>query len=347
MNENRNNIQYYEDEIKLRDLILTLWRRKKIIIAFALIVAILAASFSLFILSPVYETNINIIISMPETYQTRYGEYKLPITSNEQYINLIHSNDVLINTIKDMGYSADKLDVTKLNKRITVVKSETKANTIQNIFTVNVSADNPNESLKLAQSLYENYVEFMDVMLKERTINHYINNFNVELMQFHNSLDIAKETLAKNEVLLSQTPKTLDAKSGVEIQSPLNGSIDYIVPVETANPNYIKIDNDVIQNKQNINNIENNINKHMEYLEELNIEKQAIIKYYETGRTEKLNTSVIGIVENNIYLSSPPIAPTHKTSPSNALNTVIGAVLGGMLGVITALAIEYWFKKER
>lgn len=197
MKENQNNIQYYDDEIDLRELIMALWKRKKMIIAFTLVVAILAASFSMFILSPVYETNLNIIISMPEIYNTRYGEYKLPITTNEQYINLIRSNDVLINTIKDMGYDTEEISVAKLNKRITVITSDTKANTVQNIFTVTVTADNPEESLKLAQSLYENYIEFMDVMVKERTINYYIGHFNVELMTLQNTLDVEKETLTK------------------------------------------------------------------------------------------------------------------------------------------------------
>lgn len=346
MKENQNNIQYYDDEIDLRELIMALWKRKKMIIAFTLVVAILAASFSMFILSPVYETNLNIIISMPEIYNTRYGEHKLPITTNEQYINLIRSNDVLINTIKDMGYDTEEISVAKLNKRITVITSDTKANTVQNIFTVTVTADNPEESLKLAQSLYENYIEFMDVMVKERTINYYIGHFNVELMTLQNTLDVEKETLTKNEELLSQTPKSMNTKSNVEIQSPLNGDSDYIIPIETANPNYIKIENDIIQNKQSINSIESAISKNMEYLEELDVEKQAVSNYYKTGRTEKLMTSVIGVVENNIYLASVPVAPTQKTSPSNSLNTVIGAVLGGMIGVMSALFMEYWFKKE-
>jgi capsular polysaccharide biosynthesis protein len=346
MKENQNDIKYYDDEIDLRELIMALWKRKKMIIAFTLIVAILAASFSMFILSPVYETNLNIIISMPETYNTRYGEYKLPITSNEQYINLIYSNDVLINTIKDMGYNTEEITISKLSKRINVTKSEPKANTVQNIFTVTVSADNPEESLKLAQSLYNNYAEFMDVMVKERTINHYIGYFSVETRSLENRLVLEKETLAKNEYLLSQTPKTIDAKSNVEIQSPLTSESDYIIPVETANPNYINIENDIINNKQSINYIESTINQYTQYLEELGVEKEAVGKYYDTGRTEKLMTSVIGIVENNIYLASPPVAPTQKTSPSNALNTVIGAVLGGMIGVMTALVVEYWFKKE-
>ncbi len=274
MNENQNNIQYYDDEIDLRELVMALWKRKKMIIAFTLAVAILAASFSMFILSPVYKTSLDIIISMPEIYNTRYGEYKLPITTNEQYINLINSDDVLINTIKDMNYDTEEFSVENLNKRITVITPNTKTNTVQNSFTVTVSADNPEESHKLAKSLFEK------------------------------------------------------------------------IPIETANPNYIKIENDIIQNKQNINSIESSINKTMEYIDELNVEKQAVSKYYNNGRTEKLETSVIGIVENNVYLASQPAIPTQKSSPNNSLNTVIGAVLGGMIGVMAALFMEYWFKKE-
>ena len=346
VNENHSNIQYYDDEIDLGELIMVLWKRKKMIIAFTLVVAILAASFSMFILSPVYETSLNIIISMPDTYNTRYGGYKLPITTNEQYINLIRSNDVLFSTIKDMNYDPEEISVASLNKSINVITSDAKASSVQNIFTVIVSAGNPEESRKLAQSLYENYIEFLDVMVKERTINHYINHFNVQLMTLQNSLDVQKETLTKNEELLTHTPKTIDAKSNVEIQSQLNDDSDYIIPIETANPNYIKIENDIINNKQSINSIESTINKNMEYLKELDVEKRAVINYYETGRSEKLMTSVIGIVENNIYLSSPPVVPTQKTSPNNSLNTVVGAVLGGMIGVMAALFMEYWFKKE-
>ncbi len=345
MNENHNNVQYYEDEIDLKELIMALWKRKKMIIAFTLIVAILAGIFSMFILSPVYETNLNIVISMPEIYHTRYGEYKLPITTNEQYINLITSNDVLINTIRDMDYKDISLE--DLNKRITVGKFESKANAVQNSFTITVSADNPEESLKLAQSLFNSYVEFMDVMTKERAVNFYSDYFNVELKAKQNFLDIENETLRRNEELLSKTSKIIDgAKSNIEIQSQLSNDSDYVVPVDIVNPIYLKIDNEIAQSKQEINETESTMKKYEQYLGELDAEKQAISKYYETGRVEKLVSSTIGVVETSVYLPSPPVAPTQKSSPSNGLNTVIGAVIGGMLGVMVALAKEYWFKEE-
>lgn len=348
MNKNQNNIQYYEDEIDLRELIMALWNRKKMIISLTLIITILAAIFSMFVLSPVYETTLNIVISMPDTYNTRYGEYKLPLTSNEQYINLIISNDVLINTIEDMGYDSEDVSIEDLRNKISIGKNEAKTGAVQNSFDVTVASDNPEESLELSQILYSNYLDFIDAMTKERAISHYNNYFKVELRTLANELDRVKETLKKNEELLSQTPQHIaSGKANIEIQTRLNGSSDYVVPVDTVNPNYIKIENDIVENKQAINSIENSMRMYNNYLEEIDVEKQAIDKYYRTGESEELESSLISVVETNVYLPSPPVVPTQKTSPSNALNTAIGAVLGGMLGVMVALIQEYWFNETK
>jgi uncharacterized protein involved in exopolysaccharide biosynthesis len=347
MNENQNNIQYYEDEIDLRELMVALWKRKKMIISLTLVIAILAGMFSMFVLSPVYDTKLNIVISMPEIYSTRFGEYKLPITTNDQYINLLTSNDVLIKTIRDMQYNLDEISVEKLKERIAISSSVIKTNTVQNSFEVTVSADNAEESLKLAQTLYDNYIEFMDVMTKERAISFFIKDFSMDIKTQENQLDSVKEILKKNEELLATTPQIIaKGNANLEIQTQLTSNSDYVVPVDTVNPNYIKIENDIIGNKQTINNIENTIRLNNRYLEELNKEFSALNKYFETGQAEKLESSVIGVVETSVYLPSPPVAPTQKTSPSNALNTIIGAVIGGMLGVMIALFMEYWFKEE-
>ncbi|WP_313345112.1 Wzz/FepE/Etk N-terminal domain-containing protein [Sedimentibacter sp.] len=345
MNENQNNVQCYEDEIDLRELIMALWKRKIMIICFTLIAAILAGMFSMFVLSPVYNTKLNIVISMPEKYITRYGEYALPITTNEQYINLITSNDVLLHTIEKMGYDKGTISIEGLKKRITI-GNEAKSGSVQNSFEVTVSANNPEESLKLAQALYSNYLDFLDSMTKERAVNYYYNHFTIELRALENSLNSQKDILKSNEELLAQTPKNISSgNANIEIQSPLNGSSDYILPVDTINPNYIKLENDIIANKQLISSLENTVRMNNQYLEELDREREAIYRYYRTGQAEKLESSVIGVVETNVYLPSPPVAPTQKTSPSNALNIAIGAVLGGMLGVMVALFQEYWFKK--
>lgn len=347
MNDNQNNMQYYEDEIDLRELIMVLWNRKKMIISLTLIVALIAGLFSKFVISPVYDTKLNIVISMPEKYNTRYGEYMLPISTNQQYINLIKSNDVLIHTIKDIGYNSEEVSLESLKKRISVSENDAKTGNI-NTFEVTVSSDNPEESLKLAQILYSNYLDFLDAMTKERAVNYYINLFNVELRALENSLENTRELLRRNEELLAQTSQFINGgQANIEIQSQLNSTSDYVIPVNTVNPNYLKIENDIIENKQLINSIESSLIKYNNYLQELEGEISAINKYYRTGEAEKLESSVIGVVETYVYLPSAPVAPTQKTSPSNALNTAIGAVLGGMLGVMVALFQEYWFKDTK
>lgn len=348
MNENKNhNVQYFEDEVDIRELIMTLWKKKNTIIGLTLIFSILAGIFSMFILSPVYDTKLNIVISMPETFRTKYGEYTLPITSNEQYINLIKSNDVINNTIRELGFNSNDITLEKLSKRISINDVGTNTGNIQNSFEVTVSADNPEESLKIAEILFENYIEFMDVMTKERAVSFYYNYFNVDLKSLENSLSSVKESLKKNEELLAQTPKVIsEGNANLEIQTQLTDTIDYVVPVDTINPNYIKVENDIVENKQAINSIENTMRLDNLHLKELEVEKQVIKKYYETGQIEKLESSVIGLVETSVYLPSQPVAPTQKTSPSNALNTIIGAIVGLMFSMTFVIIREFWFNKN-
>jgi capsular polysaccharide biosynthesis protein len=345
MNTNQNYEQNSADEIDLRDLFLTFWRQKVLIISITLIVAILTGLFSVFVLSPVYNSKLNIVISMPETYKTRFGEYTLPITTNQQYMKLITSNNVVLNTMKDLEYSSGEVTLEDLKDRITIGSIITTEGIEQNSFDVTVSADNPQEAQKFAEALYENYVEFLDVMTKERAVTYYYDKYSTDIKSLKISLESDKEILKKNEELLAETSQTINQKEAMqEIQSQNNES-DFVVLENIINPNYTKIENDIILNKQLIYTDENFISVYTDYLEELDIEKQAIAKYYETGNTEKLESNIIGIVNTSVYLPSPPAAPTRKTSPSNAKNVVIGGFLGGMIGVLSALIKNYWFKK--
>lgn len=346
MNENQLNAQHYEDEIDLKELILALWKQKYMIISTTLIVTILAGIYSMFILSPVYDTKLNIVMDMPEIYNTRYGEYTLPITSNDQYINLITSNDVLINTITQMEYNTDEVSVDSLRKRISIGKIETKANTEQNSFTITVAAGSSKESLKLAETLYDNYIKFLNAMTKERATGYYYNNFSIELKKAQILLESTQEILNKNKQLLTEIPQTINQKEAMqEIQESMSNTNNYIVLENIINPNYTQVENDIILNKQSINVIQDSIRMYNEYLEEIDQEKKAIAEYYEAGKAGKLESSIIGVVETSVYLPSPPVAPSQKTSPRNAMNVAIGVVLGGMLGVMIALT-KGWLKKD-
>lgn len=342
INNNNINIQNCEDGIDLRDLIMVIWKRKVVIISLFLSLAIIGGLFSKFILSPAYDTILNIAISMPESYITKFGEYKLPIATNEQYINFIKSNDVIINTIKDLGYD-EEVTVEDLKESIAIGEINTNSNIVQNSFDITVSAETPKKSLELAQTLYDNYIEFLNVMMKERAISYFYNEFNVKIETARNLLTTKEAELKKNEELLKVTPQTINQK---EAMSELQGTVsDYVVLENIINPNYTSIEKDIILNKQDINNAQIVMEDYSNYIKELTTEKSTLVKYYETGDIEFTENSVFDIVDVNIYLPSNPVAPTKKTSPSNVKNAIIGGLLGGMLGVMIVFFTAYW-KKE-
>ena len=338
-------MQNSEEEIDLRDLFMALWNRKVMIIVITLVAALITGIFSKFVLSPVYHSKLNIVINMPETYTTKYGDYTLPITTNQQYINLITSSNIMVNTIRDMGYDSE-VSIEDLRDRITVGNPSTTTNTEQNSFEVKVAADTPEEAKRLAEALYENYIEFMDVMVVEGAIEYFYNDYSVKIRSLEVEKKTNEELLAKNEALLAETPQTINQKEALNEVKQIK-TRDYVVLENIINPNYTKVENDIITIKQTINQIDNSIELYNQYLKELEEEKEQLASYYQTGDYETYGTDIINVVKTNVYLPSKPVAPTRKSSPNNMMNVVIGAVLGGMVSVMIALVQEYWFKKER
>lgn len=338
MNNSHQYVPNKEDEIDLRELFMVLWKQKIMIISIAVIVALLAGLFSMFILSPVYNTELKIDLNIPQKYITRYGEYELPISTNIQYTNLITSNEVIANTINDMGYDPKVVTLESLKKRITIPKGISTTDPTQNIFDITVSANNSKESLKLAQTLYNNYIKYVDVIINRRALSYYYSNFTSNIESNEVVLASTKEILKKNEELLAKTPQTID-------QSQLINTNDHLVIENLINPTYSKIEEDIVLNKQLIYSTESNIKVNKEYLKEIDTEKKALVKYYQTGRVDNTESSLISIADTSISLASVPVAPEHKTSPSNTSNAAVGFICGGMLACGVALIKGYWFKK--
>lgn len=346
MNINQNYSQQdLGEEISLQELFMAMWRQKLLIIIITIIAALITGIVSVFLLTPVYHAKLNIIINMPETYQTKYGDYTLPISTNEQYINLITSNDILKNTMEDMGYNKEDTTIESLRDKISIVQVDNK-NAIQNSFEIRVASDNPEEARRFAQALFNNYIEFLDVMIAEGAVEYFLDYYSVQLSSLEVELDTNKELLKKNNELLKNTPMTINQKEVMnDIISSENIS-DIIIMENIINPNYTALELDIINIKQTINSIENTIETYNKYLEELQADKVEIAKYYNTGEFKELKSKIVRITKSNIYLPSEPVAPNSKTSPSNFRNVIIGTLLGGMVSVLIALIREFWFKKE-
>lgn len=346
MNKNQNGL-YHDtiDEISLRDLFMALLRQKLLIIIITVLAALITGVISVFAITPIYHARLNIIMNMPEMHQTKYGEYSLPISTNEQYINLFISNDILSNTMEDMGYDPQEITIEALRDKITIEQTDTK-NTIQNSFEIKVASNKPEEASQLAQTLYKNYIEFLDVMVAEGATNYFTDYYTVQLKSLQVQLETNQELLEKNIELLDNTPKTINQKEAMDEIASSDNTSAFIVMENVINPNYVELELDVINFKQAINSVENTMGMYNTYLTELEAKNKEISSYYETGEFTELKSKIVRITKSNIYLPSEPVAPNRKTSPSNARNVIIGTMLGGMVSVLIALAREFWFKKE-
>lgn len=326
--------QNYEYEIDLKELIILFWKKKFFITGLALIGAVIAASISLFLLKPVFDTELKIDVNFPDSYMTKYGDYSLPGSSNSQYLKLITSNNVIANTIKDMGYDENVNTIEDVKKRINIGSVDSKS-TIENVFDVKVSADNAKESLKFAETLYSNYIEYIDIITRDRAIDYFCNNFNANLKSNEITLESTRAILEENEELLAATPETINQTNLADVGS--GTVIENII-----NPAYTQLQSSVVSSKQSIIQIEETIKNLNNYFQELEGEQKAVDEYYMTGSIDDNASSFINIAKTSIHLLSEPVAPLHKTSPSNFKNTLIGLILGGLLGAGIVFIKKYW-----
>lgn len=339
-NSDNYSKEEFNDELSLRDIFLALWRHKVLIIIITIAAALVAAVYSLFYLKPVYHARLNMIISMPETLRTKYGEYVMPISTNDQYINLITSNEVLKNTIEVMGYDGTGVTIEGLRNRISVAK------TSNNSFEISVAAGNPEEAKQLAEALYNNYIGFLDVMVFKGVVEYYIDYYTVQISSLKVELETNKELLERYTELLKNIPMTTNRKEALDsIKSAGEGS-NIIIMENVINPNYIVLELDIINIKQTINEIESNIDMYNSLLKELEAKKTKLDEYNNTGEFDEISDNIIRVSSSNVYLISKPVEPSRKTSPNNFRNILIGAILGGMTAVLIALIKEFWFKRE-
>ena len=307
-----NNQEYIEDTIDLRELILSLWRHKILIIIVTLAVTIGAFGYSFSQKHTTYSTRMDIVINIPSTIKTEYSEYPLNIKRNPQYIELIKSNAVLLMVQEDLGLEGS---INSLKSRI----SYTSDTSIENntTFVVNVSGSSSKSSHELALSLYDNFYEYVDVYTKESATTYFINLYELQLKNA--TTELSKERLDL-EFLLEARESNQD-QSATIIES---------------------ITNNINRTEQAVHDLEVQTAQYATYLDQLGTDKANIETYHSTGDFSVLEDNSISIVEPFIQLLSTPLPPEGVVHDSTKTNTVIGAVAGLMLGVMVALFIEFW-----
>lgn len=337
MDEKTIVYQQMEEEITLREIIVLLLKHKILIISLAVIIGLCAGIYSKLMITPIYTTKMNIVVNMPNNYHTRFGDYTLPISMNGDFLKLITNNDVLSNTITDIGDDASVVTTSDLNSRISIGTISTLTNPEQTVFEVTVAGESPEEAVELANALYENYLEYLNVMMKNNAIDYFSNDLQVKIKVAENQLDITRGVVEKNEELLSTIPQIIDVDS---ITNNVTNTTDGLIILEDViNPTYTETEKIIIQAKQLIMDSEVKVEQYTKYIQELSVEKETLNT---VGDSE---TSIPSITDNNIFQSSSVIPPTNPSNANTLMNVMIGIVLGGMIGVFLAFFRDYW-KKE-
>lgn len=338
MEANQYDVKSMDIDIDFRDIVRIIWKKKVVIVCVTLITAILSGLISLFVISPVYHAQMNVVLNMPELYHTEYGDYKMPITTNQEYIKLITSNNVLLNTLIDLNY-LDEMSVETLRSNISINIDNT--NSKQNIYNVRVASNNPEEAKRITEILFKNYTEFLNVSTAEGALEFFYNQFDVNLKTLESSLSYAKEILKKNEELLSETSPTINQKAALNELQTNDKVRDFVVLDSIMNPNYTRIEADIITNKQNINDLEKQITIAKEQISEFEVIRGMIKNYHATGDFMDVTTGIGNVADISVYLPSKPVTPSEKSSPSTLMNVLIGAFAGGFLTVSYVL-YRWW-----
>lgn len=211
-----------------------------------------------------------------------------------------------------------------INSRITIGEEDTS----QNIFPIIVSGHDPQEIVDLSNKLYNTYIGHVDLIIKDRAINYFYNDFSVKLESDQSKLQSNNDLLRRYEDLIETTPQLIDQEGLLKAFSEAS---NYIVLDDITNPNYIELQNTLIETKKIIETTESNIATYNAYLEELELEKAALEKFYQEGGLGRFESSLLDT--SDVFVLSQAMVPSDKVSPNLAANVVTAGLLGNILSI--------------
>jgi uncharacterized protein involved in exopolysaccharide biosynthesis len=143
------NYPVYEDEIDLRDLLLVLWRYRKMILGIFL-AAVLAAGVLSFTMQPVYEVRTKVSLGYLSSSGTNpiHPLYTVPSYAKEMFL----SEDFLRETAEEIGLNLSQTELNKLSKSI---KTETPQDT--NLIFITLETKHPQQGVVFLQKMIERY----------------------------------------------------------------------------------------------------------------------------------------------------------------------------------------------
>jgi succinoglycan biosynthesis transport protein ExoP len=195
----------YPEEISLRELIETLIRGWKLIVAITLLAVLISAVVSFFVIKPTYEASVTLMASAAAKVEApRTGNgisgfldamSDLPVPTLDTYREQVKNLVVLQNALDDLGLGPDRLTRRELSSKVSV---EIVNNT--NLIRIKVRDGDPKLAADLADSLADNFTKYVSDLAKEQALTSYMyleKQMNVEKEMLDRALTGYKEFLAQ------------------------------------------------------------------------------------------------------------------------------------------------------
>lgn len=340
--ENRS----YDDEISLKELIMTLINGWKTILICTAIIMAVALVYILGIAKPVYESSISGVINIPETAESKYGTYTFPSDNKLDYLNVVTSYEVLSKTIETLDL---KQSVSSLRGQIAI---ETVPE--QNSFTITVSSNTPEQARELVKVLSANLVEELSDQYKINAIDFFMRELTVEERRLQDEMVKQEKLLTAQHEQLAKMDKVVTLKrllvddptmaasiassKGVDLES-LSDDVMY---EEMINPNYTALEASNMELEKLIQSSRVDLEEKKMFYQELVTESEAINQYYASGVKSELKNDSLDIIRSLININKTASYNEAPVSPNKTLILAIGLVLGLMMGVFVAFFKHYW-----
>lgn len=336
----------YEDEISLRELIMVLFDHWKTIVGAILIAAILGGGYGFFIANPVYESRMEGTISIPQSTETKYGNYLFPSTNTMDYLSIIKSNRVLSRTINTLDLDTT---VESLGERITINNEKESS-----LFSFVIAAESPEKAQELIETLTTYFIEEVNIVYKAKAVDYFNRQYFVEYQSYEEAEIRLQRDLDNTENLIKTVEPTITlrrlvlnepiyaASLAAERNISIDDLSDEMMLEEVINPQYEELQAKLINLMQQVDELQIAKERNERYLAELEAEKKNILLYRNNGDKSLLTAGLLEVMQSQVLVNGQGSFPENPIAPRKILILAIAIALGGIIGVFMAFFKAYW-----
>ncbi len=255
---------------------------KKIIALCTIIGLLIGIGMSFLLSKPIYKSQSQFILNIPEKINTSYGEFAFPSRRLEEYGDTINKDRAILLTLKD---TEGKYTEAQLKKMINI-----QLDAATTILTISVENESPEEACRIATIHTKNYLAVIDYVLTQAAVKSFLDKQKKEVFLMGEKLITLQLELTSAKKELESTPMMVVIKSiqldknqaeqyySNSADQGLDQFKDQVILSQIMNPSYEKLSILINQHEIDISSTENKINIAKKAIEELTAQKAELEK---------------------------------------------------------------------